>query len=280
MTDSNATALRASVEARLSNRASELGVDINRMRRHFVFQRILVRLSTSTTWVLKGGFALEARLLADARATRDLDLATLHETDGTLVREDLIDTLGADAGDELRFTVSMAKSIADDQAGNPGWRYSVEASMAGRPFANLVLDVVARAAEIEGGTEVVEIPAPVSNLSAAQMPTVGLAQHAAEKLHALSRRYGSRPNTRVKDLVDLVLLDEAGLLDRARVAERFRVVCEARDGQWPPEPGIEIPAAWTAPYEELRADLGLGADLMAATRKAQELFEFATGGTE
>jgi hypothetical protein len=36
-------------------------------------------------------------------------------------------------------------------------------------------------------------------------------QHFAEKLHALTRDYGDRPNTRVKDLPDLLTLIERGL---------------------------------------------------------------------
>lgn len=279
MTTPDPVALRVSIETRLSNRANELGVDVNRLRRHFVFQRMLVRLAASRHWVLKGGFALEARLLTQARATKDLDLASLSATDERAVRDDIIEALDSDEGDALRFTVSTAKPIKEDQAGNPGWRYSVEASMAGRSFAKLTLDVVARAAEIEGGTEVVQLPAPVSDLSTAQMPTVDLAQHAAEKLHALTRRYGDRPNSRVKDLIDLALLHESGLLDRDRVAARFRVVCEARDGRWPPQYGVEVPASWAAPYEQMRGELRLDADLSAATQLTFDLFTYAIGGT-
>lgn len=264
----------------MSNRANKLGVDVNRLRRHFVFQRILVRLAPSHRWVLKGGFALEARLLTEARATKDLDLANLGASDERIVRDDLIDALGADEGDALRFTVSVAKSIRDDRAGNPGWRYSVEALMAGRSLARLTLDIVVRAAEIEGGIETVEIPAQAPGLSAAHMPTIDLAQHTAEKLHALTRRYGDRPNSRVKDLVDLVLLDESGLLDADRTAARFRVVCDVRDGQWPPEHGVEVPASWAAPYERLRDELQLGADLAGATQLAQDLFRQAARGTD
>ncbi len=48
---------------------------------------------------------------------------------------------------------------------------------------------------------------------------VDLNQHAAEKLHALTRQYGDRPNTRVKDLVDV--LDRAfDVLGRIEARER------------------------------------------------------------
>lgn len=272
--------LRTSVEARLANRADELGIDLNRLRRHFVFQRILVRLSARGTWVLKGGFALEARLLSDARATKDLDLTTLSAADEQSVRDDLVEALQSDEADALRFAISPARPITADMAGNPGWRYSVEALMAGRTFSKLSLDVVARATEIEGGTEVVEIPAVISNMSAAHMTTVNLSQHAAEKLHALTRQYGDRPNSRVKDLVDLTLLHEAGLLDRDRVAERFRVVCQLRDGGWPPAHGLIVPTSWVVPYEAMRQDLNLDSDLAVASQIASDLLIHASGGLE
>ncbi len=72
MTDNQA--LRASIEQRLANLAAERQTSLDRLRRHFAFQRILVRLSADETWVLKGGFALEVRLGLQARATKDLDL--------------------------------------------------------------------------------------------------------------------------------------------------------------------------------------------------------------
>jgi hypothetical protein len=71
-----ATALRQAIEARLNQRAREDGVEVNRLRRGFVFERIMARLELSEpgAWVVKGGMALEWRLGKRARGTRDLDL--------------------------------------------------------------------------------------------------------------------------------------------------------------------------------------------------------------
>jgi hypothetical protein len=91
--------------------------------------------------------------------------------------------------------------------------------------------VVARAEEIEDGVETLTFP---SGLAFARYPSpvtvfaVDLAQHAAEKLQALTRPYGDQVNTRVKDLVDLVVLAESGWIDRERLARRLRTVFTVR----------------------------------------------------
>ncbi|MDZ7578251.1 MAG: nucleotidyl transferase AbiEii/AbiGii toxin family protein, partial [Candidatus Nanopelagicales bacterium] len=120
MTDNQA--LRTSIEQRLANLAAERQVSLDRLRRHFVFQRILVRLSADDNWVLKGGFALEVRLGLDARATKDLDLAMLEDLDGVEAQDRLLDALDVDAGDGLTFQMSAPRAIASDDAGNPGWK--------------------------------------------------------------------------------------------------------------------------------------------------------------
>lgn len=69
-------ALRQALEARLGQEARDRGVDLARLRRRVLFERILIRLDAADPgrWVLKGGMALEVRLGNRARSTRDLDL--------------------------------------------------------------------------------------------------------------------------------------------------------------------------------------------------------------
>lgn len=57
-------AFRAGLEARLLNQSRKDGVDLARLRRRVVFERLLARLARSgdADWVLKGGMALEVRL--------------------------------------------------------------------------------------------------------------------------------------------------------------------------------------------------------------------------
>jgi len=91
-----AAAFRHAIEARLNQRASEDGVEVNRVRRGFVFERIMARLEVADpgAWVVKGGMALEWRLGKRARGTRDLDLVLRgHAVRGAELRDRLIDLL-------------------------------------------------------------------------------------------------------------------------------------------------------------------------------------------
>jgi len=262
------TSWRASLEARIDNRAGEIGVAPERIRRQVAFQRILARLADADCWVLKGGFCLETRLNV-ARATVDLDLVTSATVTDALDLQDLLDvTLDRDVDrDGMTFRVGIPRILASDDAGNAGWRIAVTATLAGRDFQSLRLDVVARPAEIAGAVEELVVPPPVAGtrLTEVTIAAADIAQHAAEKAHAYSRVYASdRSSTRVKDLVDLVLMVEAGLLDATAWAARLGHVYRIRDDGLPPTSLAEPPQSWRTPYAALAAELNLGADDLAA----------------
>jgi hypothetical protein len=267
-------ALRDGLEASLGAEAVASRVDPNRLRRHVAFERLLLRLAADTLdgaprWVLKGGLALELRLGLRARATRDLDLALLEPLgDGREAHLSLVEALAEDVqGDFFTFAVQAPKALAADRSGRAGWRFAVDARLAGRTFAALRLDVVARAEELVGGTEPFTF---ASRLAFARYPpavtveAACLTQQAAEKLHALTRPYEDRPNTRTKDLVDLVLLIENGLIDPVRLPERVRTVFSVRATHLLPHDLPPVPAAWRQDYAALVAGLDVEAMTMDA----------------
>jgi hypothetical protein len=271
-------ALRDSINDRLANVADAQNVAPDRVRRHFVFQRMLVRLSATDGWVLKGGFALEVRLGLQARATKDLDLAIVDDLDdleGTEVQDRLLDALDIDADDGLTFQVSAPRALASDEADNPGWKFTVASFLGGKLFASLRLDIVARSKEIAGAVGTIEVRPPIlaERLNSATMPAVDVAQHAAEKFHAMARTYaGGRPSSRVKDLVDVVLLADAGLLPHPDLPNRLRTVWQVRDGVPPPAQLPAFPAAWTADFGVMAAELDLDVDYPTARSTAERLF--------
>lgn len=255
----DATALRRAIEFRLRQEAAATGTDLARRRRLVVFDRVAARLSADPVagWVLKGGAAMEFRLRSKARATKDLDLATRPDNepvlDGAAVRDRLIDALSVDADqDGFLFKVSTPVDLKADAAGRGGWRFSVESRLAGRVFATIRIDVVARGEEI-ALTERLALPNMLefAGTPPRDIEAVDRRQHFAEKLHALTRDYGDRPNTRVKDLVDLVLLVESGLVADEALSGAVRHVFAIRSTHKVPNELPEPPPQWTQIYPEL-----------------------------
>lgn len=254
---------RTALEQRLANQASAAGVALDRLRRLAVFERILARLTVGDPgmWVLKGGAALEMRWPNRARTTKDLDLATrLEPVDGSDLHEHLVDVLATDPDDDgFRFVVAPPKSLQTDEAGRPGWRFSVQARLAGREFTTVTLDVVQRVAEI-AATEQVAAPNSFAfaDIPDREVETVSATQHFAEKLHALTRDYG-RENTRVRDLVDIALLIERGDLRPTETMAAARNVFEIRGTHDVPQVIPDPPGSWTDRYARLASDLDIQA---------------------
>lgn len=257
-------ALRQALETRLGNRSRETGVDLERLRRRAAFERLLVRLELGMPhrWVVKGGMALEIRLGDRARSTRDLDLALRDaHADGPAVRELLIDCLSVPwEEDGFDFRVGEPTTITLDEAGRPGWRFPVDTRMAGRRFASVRLDVVARDDEVSK-TQRVALPGVLdfAGLERHEVEVVDPAQHFAEKVHAFTRTYGNRPNTRVRDLPDMVLLIDDGLEPTAELlAIVSRLFVARADTALPVElPGP--PPFWRENYPALAAELDVSA---------------------
>lgn len=256
----DAVALRRGLEVRLKQESDDSGVDLGRLRRRVVFDRVAARLAAvpGGCWILKGGAALELRLLDRARMTKDLDLVIrANQPDGTEVRESLIDALTGDPDqDGFAFRVGAPAALAADREGRPAWRFSVEAWLAGKLFAGVRLDIAARHEEL-ARTEFVQLPGTLSfaGVPARSIEAVDRLQHFAEKLHALTREYPNRSNTRIKDLADLVLLIETGLSADRALVDTVNHVFAVRDTHPVPVVIQDPPPAWKAGYPEIAAGL-------------------------
>ncbi|MEU6728288.1 nucleotidyl transferase AbiEii/AbiGii toxin family protein [Nonomuraea wenchangensis] len=120
----NAVALRQALENRLKRQADENGTDLGRLRRRVLFERALARLSASQPgrWILKGGMAMEFRLLDRARSTKDLDMAIRSgHLDGDGLRDELIEALASDPdGDNFVFQVAPPHRVGAGRRRSPG----------------------------------------------------------------------------------------------------------------------------------------------------------------
>ena len=191
-----------------------------------------------------------------ARATRDVDLAL---TDGRDPADLLLDDLADDPFDDwFSFRVTRRRELSDAPDRGAVIRLSMDAAIGGRTFERFVVDI-ATGHDVLETTERVELGRLLgfAGIPVVEITVIDLRTHWAEKLSAYLQRYGDRPNTRVKDLVDLVLLIENGLLpdDRLRLAvgttfARRGQPLVSRPRELPPqplaEPGVNL-AAHRAP---------------------------------
>jgi hypothetical protein len=264
MTYETAQALRMALEQRLLTRSKATEVSLDRLRRRVLFERIVSRLHSAEPglWVLKGGMALEVRLRDKARLTKDIDLGLRGEVaDAEELRERLVEALAIDVDDD-KFTLiaGPVKQLMEDDGGRLTWRIKVASDLAGRPFGSVQVDISPRAHEL-GATDLMRLP---NSLDFAEVITplveiIDVNRHAAEKFHGMLRDYGDRENTRVRDLVDLVILSEHELLEPSALAAAVRLVWNERDGMSPPVALPPLPTSWLGRYELLVAEHNLEA---------------------
>lgn len=220
-------------------------------------ERFLARLTVDgTRWVLKGGLNLLARLGPSARLTRDADVAT------GLARQEVEGHVRAAADRDLdefmKYRLRGPEELeADGEDG--GLRFAVDCLLAGKPVATFNLDVVLvepAAADIERVTLLGLLA--FADVAPVEMPAVGPARQMIEKLHAYTRDYGLRENSRPRDLIDMLAMSAVMPFgaDHLRSVGQ-RVFAERARQAWPPALK-EPPEGWTAYWDrEGRAQHGL-----------------------
>lgn len=253
-------ALRAALEERLKQIAKEENTELQRLRRRVAFDRFLARLfqGANTQWVLKGGYAMELRFQI-ARVTKDLDftLRTVSSPGGDAVLGHLQEAGRLDLNDFFTFRVG-APTMTLDGAPYGGSRYPVEAMMAQRIFVkfhmdvgigDVVLDPVERI-QTRDWFAFAEIP-PTS------VPMIQREQQFAEKLHAYTLPRAGTVNSRVRDLVDMILLIQSGTLDAAAVAKALVRTFDRRGTHSLPTALEPPPSDWSMPFQRLADDCQL-----------------------
>lgn len=150
--------------------------------------------------------ALEVRLRDRAQLTKDSDLGLRDGiAGGSELQERLVEALSADPfGDRFTLAPGPVAKLTPDGGGHLTWRSNVSATLAGRPFGGLKLDVSPRAHELDC-TDVVTLPNSLAfaGIAVPAVDVIDVNRHAAEKLHAMTRDFGERENSRVRDLLDL-----------------------------------------------------------------------------
>jgi hypothetical protein len=266
----SAAAFRQALEAHVRQRSHDTGLSIVRLRKGATFNRLLARLLdvAPDRWVLKGALALDFRLGAHARATLDMDLG--RDDDAEAATADLLAAQERDLGDFFTFGVERTDRL-DALREGAAVRYHVHAELAGRTFEHVIVDVGFSERQAERPDRRAElITAPdllgFAGIAPLVVPVITLDHHVAEKLHAYTRGYGSTgqvQSTRVKDLIDLVLIAALASVDAERVTAALVEVFSVRGLQAVPPAFPRPPSSWQQPYATLARTIGLPPDLEA-----------------
>lgn len=254
-------AFRRALEDRLNNISKKESIALDRLRRKVAFDRLLARLfkNKQSKWLLKGGYALELYLENIARTTRDIDLSIPERKKVT--KEKVRDMLQEEAEKDIKdyFQFLIGASYQDlQQPVYGGWRYPVEAKLDNRTFTKFHLDVGV-------GDEIITKPVwqkghnllSFAGISPAKVAVIPREQQFAEKIHSYTFPKDKRNNSRVKDLLDLVLLIEHGRLRKAILKQSIEKTFQNRGTHHLPEELQAPPAEWKEVYENLADECGV-----------------------
>lgn len=237
-------AFRAAVEAKLRERARRLAVPAYIVRRQAALERLLVRLArvAPDRWALKGGFALDTRLGERARVSVDLDADHVHGVERA--REDLQHAAIEDVGDHFGFVIVGSEELSEAGVGL-AVRYRLESSLTGRSFEPVQVDVTIAPPE-PWDAQPAQRPGILTELGfePIEVLLVPLDRQIAEKLHAYTRTYKGGGTTRVRDLVDLLLIHQHERVDAMLLERAIRRVFDRRAMH-------HIPAQLPSPRREL-----------------------------
>jgi hypothetical protein len=259
-------AFRQALESRLNARVGT-NAELQRLRRLVAFDRLLARLffEENSAWIVKGGYGFEVRYGMNARTTKDIDLslpqpsvrAEASQQPYQRLWEDIQDAAARDLGDNFVMRIGAPQQEFDAPPGG-GARFPVEVLLDGRIFAKFHLDVgigdvVLGVPEWAKGEEFFSF----AGISPAKFRILPIAQQFAEKVHSYTLPRESGINSRVKDLVDLVLILEKD----APTYESTKPAIEATfNHRGTHDIPLEIPSApttWTSSFTAMATQVNI-----------------------
>lgn len=253
----NPAAFRQALKTRMKRRAEERGMLFNRYRQLVLFERFAARVyeACGSDVIIKGGLVMELRF-ERARTTRDIDAVLDGDWEEQLraIRRE-----AASAGDDwLSFEVGAPEEVeehAGEQIAYEAYRVDVQAQIGGKDFGSeFHFDIstgerISAAPEISRGTDLFEFVG-VEPLEHRVYPRE---THVAEKLHAWSMPR-DRPNSRVKDLVDLGLMADGLDFEYDALRTAIEETFEFRNTHPIPDRLPIIPDTWPDQFRRMREE--------------------------
>lgn len=270
-------AFEAALMHRLRAHHEQTGMPIDRLLKLIAFDRLMARFTASgLRYLTKGGFVLELRL-DRARTTRDVDVSLYG--DPTSLFDRVTEAAALDLADFFQFTLALPSReslsvIAGAGVPYGGQRFKCTCLLGNKVFARFGLDVaIADPAAYEP-----ELLAGLDWLAFAGIdpvwhPVLSREHHIAQKLHAYTLpREPERPNSRVKDLPDLILLARTGPIEMTAVRQAIDDTFTMRGSHPVVERLPPPPSTWAESYPPIADEIGLSQVTLADAHTAAARF--------
>jgi predicted nucleotidyltransferase component of viral defense system len=253
----NAARFRRALEDRLLAQSRRGPVPLARLRKRTVFERLLARLVAvdSERWLVKGASALELRFGNQVRGTRDLDLS--HPDDSHVILRSILEAQEVGMDDYFSYAIQPTSKL--EPLGGVAVRYHVREDLAGRRFEEFHIDIGVRSIPVITPDR---LSAPdfltFADIEPVVVPVIAIEQHIAEKVIAYVRIYeGQRRSSRVKDLVDLVLIQSLTTVAAGRLRHALAITFQSRDDTVLPNHFPPPPVYWQLPYRQMASEVGI-----------------------
>jgi hypothetical protein len=244
---------REPIAKTLARAAKEQGLDQERLRRWVSFLAICGVLERAVSenilenYYLKGGVAMELRFAEGARATKDLDIGMAGESAERLERFRAAVELGFD---DFTFEVKN-KPIKMERIDTVRLELSVRYLTRGWQTIDVDLGPAGT-----GEIDFVEPKIPGLSAMGLRTPTpvrcLNISEQVAQKLHACTGPYSKG---RARDILDILLMDMLGQLDRRAIrAAAEQVFAQRATHAFPPV--IDIDLAWGPELAAMAREFG------------------------
>jgi hypothetical protein len=189
-----------------------------------------------------------------------MDLAYQDSQDAATI--DFLAAQSIDLGDYFTFAIHRTTGL-DAALEGAAVRYHVYAELAGRPFEEAIVDVgfsdpLVIEPEFVRGPDLLGF----AGVEPVEVPVLPLDQQVAEKVHAYTRSYpGGRPSSRVKDLIDLVVISSHYRFQAGHLRRALEAIFDERGTPSLPAKLPSPPREWSRAYRKLALKVGLPQDV-------------------
>lgn len=211
--------------------------------------------------------------IPDARATRDIDLGLLGRLSANQVVEDLVERVSADLGDFCRFELSRREERMDENGYSRLLKLRFSTFVGVEEKDPILIDVSLDCSPT-GGPVVAEPAGRVKleGIECAPYVLYPICDQLADKFCAtVEVQSGGYPSSRMKDLVDIVLIARTQEVSAQGLALAIGAECSRRKMGVPAR--FEAPDFWRKDFGRFVARQGIHLGIDEAKETASRLFD-------